>query len=128
MPRSSRTRCAGLLRQHLLADGDDDEARTLCHVLLATGLDQWALAYSQAFVLAVIPALSALLGSLGAALDTTEDAHLQHFFAQLDAVETDALDFKIELRRNIHLALWDAMTACDDSAEAQRILRALVSL
>ncbi|MGB4225641.1 MAG: hypothetical protein WBJ68_03130 [Candidatus Dechloromonas phosphoritropha] len=39
-----------------------------------------------------------------------------------------ALDFKIELRRNIHLALWDAMTACDDSAEAQRILRALVSL
>ena len=128
MPRSSRTRCAGLLRQHLLADGDDDEARTLCHVLLATGLDQWALAYSQAFVLAVIPALSALLGSLGAALDTTEDAHLQHFFAQLDAVETDALDFKIELRRNIHLALWHAMTACDDRAEGQRIVRALGSL
>ncbi|MGB4913643.1 MAG: hypothetical protein WBO95_16245 [Candidatus Dechloromonas phosphoritropha] len=72
--------------------------------------------------------MSALLGSLQKALDTAEDTHLQHFFAQLDAVETDALDFKIELRRNIHLALWDAMTACDDSAEAQRILRALVSL
>lgn len=106
----------------------DDEARTLRRVLLAAGLDQWGLAYSQAFDLAAIPALSALLGSLRTSLDATEDARLQRLFARLDKVESDAIDFKIELRRNIHLALWHAMTACDDRAEAQRIMRALGSL
>jgi len=110
------------------AAGDDDEARTLRRVLLAAGLDQWALAYSQAFDLAAIPALSALLGSLRTSLDAVEEAHFQSLYARLDEVESDAIDFKIELRRNIHLALWHAMTACDDRAEAQRIVRALGSL
>jgi hypothetical protein len=108
--------------------GDDAEARTLRRVLLFAGLDQWGLAYSQAFDLAAIPALSALLGSLRTSLDAAEDARFQQVFARLDAVESDAVDFKIELRRNIHLALWHAMTACDDEAEAQRIVRALGSL
>ncbi len=106
----------------------DDAARTLRRVLLVAGLDQWGLAYSQAFGLAAIPALSALLGSLRTAMDTAEDARFQRLFAQLDAVESDAVNFKIELRRNIHLALWHAVSACDDAAEAQRIVRALGSL
>ena len=110
------------------AAGDDAEARTLRRVLLVAGLDQWGLAYSQAFDLAAIPALSALLGSLRTAMDAAEDARFQRIFARLDAVESDAVDFKIELRRNIHLALWHAMTVCDDEAEAQHILRALGSL
>ena len=100
----------------------------LRRVLLVAGLDQWGLAYSQAFDLAAIPALSALLGSLRNAMDAAEEARFQRFFAQIDAVESDAVDFKIELRRNIHLALWHAMTACDDDAETQRIVRALGSL
>jgi hypothetical protein len=114
--------------QNWCAAGDDAEARTLRRVLLAAGLDQWGLAYTQAFGLAAIPALSALLGSLRTSLDAVEDARFQRLFARLDAVESDAVDFKIELRRNIHLALWHAMTACDDRAEAQRIVRALGSL
>ena len=114
--------------QNWCAAGDGDEARTLRRVLLAAGLDQWGLAYSQAFDLAAIPALSALLGSLRTSLDAVEEAHFQSLYARLDEVESDAIDFKIELRRNIHLALWHAMTACDDRAEAQRIVRALGSL
>jgi hypothetical protein len=110
------------------AAGDDVEARTLRRVLLATGLDQWGLAYSQAFDLAAIPALSALLGTLRISPDAAEDARFQRLFARLDAVESDAIEFKIELRRNIHLALWHAMIACDDSAETQRIMRALGSM
>ncbi len=110
------------------AAGDDTEARTLRRVLLVAGLDQWGLAYSQAFDLAAIPALSGLLGSLRTSLDAAEDARFQQVFARLDAIESDGVDFKIELRRNIHLALWHAMTACDDDAEAQRIVRALGSL
>ena len=110
------------------AAGGDDEARTLRRVLLAAGLDQWGLAYSQAFELVAIPALSMLLGSLRTSLDAVAEARFQRLYARLDEVESDAIDFKIELRRNIHLALWHAMIACDDSAEAQRIAHALGSL
>jgi hypothetical protein len=110
------------------AAGESDALRTLRRVLLAAGLDQWGLAYSQAFDLAAIPALSMLLGSLRTSLNAAEDARFQQAFARLDEVESDAIDFKIELRRNIHVALWHAMIACDDSAEAQRIMHALGSL
>ena len=110
------------------AAGANGEARTLRRALLAAGLDQWGLAYSQAFDLAAIAPLSTLLDSLRSTMDAAEDARFQQAFAQIDEVENDAIDFKIELRRNIHLALWHAMTACDDSAEAQRIVRALGSL
>lgn len=115
-------------RCHDWCAAGDDAARTLRRVLLVAGLDQWGLAYSQAFDLAAIPALSALLGSLRNAMEPVEEARFQRLFAQIDAVEGDAADFKIELRRNIHLALWHAMSACDDAAEAQRIVRALGSL
>ena len=110
------------------AAGDGEEARTLRRVLLAAGLDQWGLAYTQAFDLAAIPALTALLGALRTALDANEDARFQRLYGRIDEIESDAIDFKIELRRNIHLALWHAMAACDDRAEAERILRALGSL
>jgi hypothetical protein len=110
------------------AAGESEEVRTRRRVLLASGLDQWGLAYSQAFELTAIPALSMLIGSLRVSLDAAEDARFQQVFAQIDEVESDAIDFKIELRRNIHLALWHAMIACDDSAESQRIVRALGSL
>ena len=90
--------------------GDGDEARTLRRVLLAAGLDQWGLAYSQAFDLAAIPGLSMLLVSLRTSLDVVEEARFQSLYARLDEVESDAIDFKIELRRNIHLALWHSGT------------------
>lgn len=104
------------------------DARALRMALLISGLDQWGLAYSQAFGLTSIPALSMLLGALRGSLETTADARFQRYFEHIEQVEADAVDFKIELRRNIHLALWHAMTACDDEQDAQRIMQALGSM
>lgn len=117
------TRC-----RNWCAAGDGADAAALRMVLLTSGLDQWGLAYSQAFGLTAIPALSALLGALRTALDSADDARFQRYFEQIERVETDAVDFRIELRRNIHLALWHAMTACDDDQDAQRIAQALGSM
>lgn len=108
--------------------GGSDEARALRLALLVAGMDQWGLAYSQAFGLTAIPGLTALLGTLRNSLNPEADARFQQQFAAVEAAESDAVDFKMELRRNIHLALWHAMIACEDSAEADAILRALCSL
>jgi hypothetical protein len=105
------------------ADGED--ARALRLALLVSGIDQWGLAWCQAFGLAAIPGISALLGSLRNGLDAEDDARFEQKFAAIGQVESDAVDFKMELRRNIHLALWHAMIACDDRDEALAILAAL---
>lgn len=110
------------------AAGAGKDACALRRALLIGGLDQWGLAYAQAFGLTAIPTLTALLGGLRTRLDPQEDARFQKFFAQVEAVESEAVDFKIELRRNIHLALWHAMVACEDGAAADRICRTLGSL
>jgi hypothetical protein len=103
----------------------DDTARALRLALLVAGIDQWGLAYVQAFGLSAIPGLGALLGGLRSELDAAADARLQQAFAAIERAEGDAVDFKMELRRNIHLALWHAMIACEDRDEAAVILAAL---
>lgn len=108
--------------------GADDEARALRLALLISGMDQWGLAYSQAFGLTAMPPLTAFLGSLRTRLDAAADARFQRHFARIDDEETAAIDFKVELRRGIHLALWHAMTACDNAAAAQAILQRLGGL
>lgn len=108
--------------------GVDDDARALRLALLVMGMDQWGLAYSQAFGLTAIPGLTALLGTLRNSLDAAADARFQQQFARIDAAESDAVDFKMELRRQIHLALWHAMIACEAQEESDAILRALGSL
>ncbi len=108
--------------------GGSDEARALRLALLIAGMDQWGLAYSQAFGLTAIPALTAFLGKLRQRLDAAGDARFQQYFSRIDDTETDAVDFKIELRRSIHLALWHAMAACEDAGEARAILQPLGSL
>ena len=108
--------------------GGGEDARALRLALLVSGLDQWGLAYTQAFQLAAIPPLSALLGGLRNRLDVAADARFQRHFATLNDAETAAIDFKIELRRAIHLALWHAMAACETSAQVEAIVRALGSL
>lgn len=105
------------------AEGDD--ARALRLVLLVHGIDQWRLAWCQAFGLTAIPGISLLLGDLRNGLDAATDARFQHGLAAIERVESDAIDFKMELRRNIHLALWHAMIACDDRDDALPILAAL---
>lgn len=105
--------------------GADDEARALRLALLLSGIDQWGLAWCQAFRLSAIPGISELLGSLRTGLDVAADARFERAFAAIDAAECDAIDFKMDLRRNIHLGLWHAMIACEDRAEAETILAAL---
>lgn len=103
----------------------DDDGRALRMALLVSGIDQWGLAYAQAFRLAALPGVSILLGGLRSGLDVVADSRFQRHYAAIENVEGDAVDFKMELRRNIHLALWHAMIACTDRDEAQDILAAL---
>lgn len=108
--------------------GNGEDARSLRLALLLSGLDQWGLAYSQAFGLAALPALTDLLGRLRNGLDVAEEARCQARFAAIEAAEANAIDFKIELRRGIHLALWHAMIAAEDRAQAVRLARELGSM
>ncbi|MDD2742144.1 MAG: hypothetical protein PHV02_07715 [Rhodocyclaceae bacterium] len=104
------------------------EAKILRLVLLISGIDQWGLAYSQTFELNSIPGASLLIGKLRTQLDPKEEALFLRFFDQVADIEADAIDFKVELRRNIHLALWHAMIACDAPEESQAIMTNLGSL
>ena len=140
---------AGVFRQAVLADaaqgeavlaevaarcfnwcqaGGDEPSCALRLVLLISGLDQWGLAYTQAFKLNAIPELSALIGALRNRLDARSDARFQQYFRQIDEVESDAIDFKVELRRSIHLALWHAMAACETAEQVKNIVQPLGSM
>lgn len=104
------------------AAGVGDDVRALRLALIVAGLDQWGLAYSQAFGLAAIPGLSELVGALRVGLDPQQEAKFQQQFAAIEASEGNAIDFKIDLRRAIHLALWHAMIACEEREQATAIL------
>lgn len=108
--------------------GATEEARALRLALLVSGIDQWGLAYSQTFELNAIPGVTALLGNLRARLDPQADTQFQRYFNQIAEIETDAIDFKVEIRRSIHLALWHAMIACETTDESQQILASLASM
>lgn len=121
----------GLLNERLsnwCKAGGDDDGQALRFALLASGLDQWGLAYTQAFGLVGIPALTALLGGLRSGLDAQQDARFQQQFAALEGAETAALDFKADTRRQIHLALWHAMISGEDREDALRVVSTLGSL
>lgn len=109
--------------------GGNDQARALRLALLVMGLDQWGIAYAQAFALTAIPGLSGLLGLLRNGLDPVADARFQQQFIAIDAGEHHAIDFKMELRRNIHLALWHALSEVGaDGTAAESIATTLGSL
>lgn len=105
-----------------------DEARAVRLALLISGLDQWGLAYTQAFNLEAIHSLTALIGGLRTRLDARDDVLFQKYFEQINAVESDAIDFKVDLRRGIHLALWHAMVACETAEQVQGIVQPLGSM
>lgn len=115
-----RARCLDWIRAT-----PDDEARALRMALLLTGLDQWGLAFSQAFGIQAIPPLTALIGALRTSLDPADDARFQRQFEGLDAAEAAAIDFKIALRRQIHLALWHAMGAGESLEAVEPVIQAL---
>lgn len=108
--------------------GATDEARTLRLALLISGLDQWGLAWTQAFGLTALPGLTALLGNLRNPLDAQSSARFEQQFAAIEAREENAIDFKVELRRGIHLALWHAMVASEERGAAEQVLQQLGSM
>lgn len=110
------------------AAGGEEARRALRLALLVYGIDQWGVAYSQAFGLAAIPAVTELVGGLRTALGPEQEARFALRFSAIDACETDAIDFKVDLRRGIHLALWHAMIASEERDEALRILDKLGGL
>ena len=108
--------------------GDSIEGQILRLAMLVNGLDQWGLAYTQTFDLTAIPPLSALIASLRGRLNDEADTLFQQFFEWIEQGETHVVDFKIELRRSIHLALWHAMNACENAEDTQAILQPLGSM
>ncbi len=108
--------------------GDGDQARALRLAMLLSGLDQWGLAWSQAFDLAAIPGLSELVGELRTGLEVQAEARFLQQFEALNAAEGNAIDFKVELRRGIHLALWHASIASEERDEALRLAAQLGGL
>lgn len=108
--------------------GESRNASAVRYALLISGIDQWGLAYSQAFGLNSIPGASTLLGNIRNRLPPEEDTLFQHFFSQIARIETDAVDFKVELRRSINLALWHAMAACESKDESRQIMQCLGGL
>ncbi|MHB1372268.1 MAG: hypothetical protein ACYC5W_08275 [Thauera sp.] len=107
--------------------GDDHEARALRLALLLAGMDQWGLVWSQAFGLVAIPGLTELIGVLRTGLDEGREARFLRHFEGIDAAEENAIDFKVELRRGLHLALWHSSIATENRDEALRLTGHLCS-
>lgn len=105
--------------------GETSENQLLRLAMLISGLDQWGLAYTQTFNLKAIAPLSALISFLRTRLNPQAEALFQQFFEMIEQGETNAVDFKVELRRSLHVALWHAMAACETLAEAEVILQTL---
>ncbi|MCL2656242.1 MAG: hypothetical protein FWD62_02275 [Betaproteobacteria bacterium] len=101
------------------------EEQILRRVLLLTGIDQWGLAYSQVFGGAALGGITALIGALREPIRIEDEAHSQELFETVRSDEAAAFDFKVELRRALHLALWHSMIASEDRDEAFAILQAL---
>lgn len=108
-------------------DGQEGDAALMRLALLVSGLDQWGIALTQALSLQALPGLTALLGNLRMPLDAQAGARFEQLFADVEAREENAIDFKMELRRGIHLALWHAIAASDDEAERTQLIQRLGS-
>lgn len=123
--RAAMAEAAGRLDPWIAGTGEGertDEARALRAALLLGGLDQWGLVYSQVFGPDALTGLSELVACLregpygAAALPALE---------RIEARESCAFAFKADLRKSIHLALWHAMIAEENTESATALLRQL---
>jgi len=108
--------------------GDGEDGRALRLAMLLSGMDQWGLAWTEAFGLAAIPGLSRLIGDLRTALPPEEEARFLRQYDALAKEEGNGIDFKVELRRGIHLALWHSAIAAEERDEAMRLTASLGGL
>lgn len=108
-----------------MASQDETHVR---RALLMAGLDQWGLAYAQAFGPQTLAGVSLLISLLRDELSVQDEALCQRHFDAVVHGETVAWEFKIELRRALHMALWHSMIASEDREEAFAILRQLGSM
>jgi len=97
----------------------------LRRTLLLSGLDQWGLAFSETFGATALAGVSTLVALLRNELDVQEEAISQGYLERLNSEEGAAFDFKVLLRRELHLALWHAMIAAEEREEAEVIMRHL---
>jgi hypothetical protein len=104
------------------------EEALLRRTLLLAGLDQWGLAFSETFGASALAGLTSLVGLLRNDMDIQEEAVCQGYLQRIQDEEGAAFDFKILLRRELHLALWHAMIAADEADEAESIMRHLGAL
>src|SRR5690606_41641031 len=81
----------------------------------------------QSSAIRALRPLTSLLGALRTSLGPGDDARFQRQFDGLDATDTAAIDFKISLRRQIHLALWHAMCAGENLEAIEPVIQALGS-
>ncbi len=107
--------------------GGSEDACALRLALLLSGMDQWGLTWSRAFDLAAIPGLTELIGALRTGLDAEAEARFLQQFDAIGAAEENAIDFKVELRRGVHLALWHSSIVTEDRDEALRLAAQLGS-
>jgi hypothetical protein len=92
--------------------------------MLLSGLDQWGLAFSQAFGAAAMAGLSTLVNALRISAPDQGFAASESI-EQINDVEANAFSFKAELRKSIHLALWHAMISEEGRESATGIARQL---
>jgi hypothetical protein len=104
------------------------EAAELRLAMVLWGLDQWGLAYNQAFGAPVLQGLSVILADLRDCLDLSEEAMCQRFLDTLRQEEASALDFKIAFRRELHLSLWHTLVAAESRQQAEALLKLLGGL
>lgn len=114
--------------QEWLQRAAEPEVMAARRALVLAALDQWGLAYSQAFGMVATVLLSELLGLLRNHLSVQEEAACQRWYEEIDRLEGNAFPFKVALRRGIHLALWHAMIASEEKDDAYSVLCALGSL
>ncbi|MDB5802430.1 MAG: hypothetical protein JWL63_3369 [Rhodocyclales bacterium] len=93
--------------------------------LLLVGLDQWGLAFSETFGATALAGVSMLVALLRNEMEAQEEAICQGYLERLKEEEGAAFDFKVLLRRELHLAFWHAMIAAEEREEAESIMRHL---
>jgi hypothetical protein len=90
--------------------------------LLMYGLDQWGLAYAKVFGADTLYGVTVVLSDLRGGLDLSSEGMCQRHLDTLREDEGAGLEFKIVLRRELHLSLWHSMIAAESPEQGDLLL------